>query len=97
MLGHFFDANGRVLETTLTSRTLAVDLDGPASSRIVAIAGGKGKIEAIRAVLLSGRLSGLITDEPTATALWRRRGRCGMRMRQSTARPSRKTVAGADA
>lgn len=69
MLGHFFDSKGRVLETTLTSRTLAVDLDGPASSRVVAIAGGKGKIEAIRAVLLSGRISGLITDEPTAKAL----------------------------
>lgn len=69
MLGHFFDARGRVLETTLTSRTLAVDLDGPRESRIVAIAGGPGKVEAIRAVLLSGRLSGLITDEPTARAL----------------------------
>lgn len=69
MLGHFFDSKGRVLETTLTSRTLAVDLDWPHSSRVVAIAGGKGKIEAIRAVLLSGRISGLITDEPTAKAL----------------------------
>jgi DNA-binding transcriptional regulator LsrR (DeoR family) len=69
MLGHFFDARGRVLETTLTARTLAVDLDGPRESRIVAIAGGPGKIEAIRAVLLSARLKGLITDEATARAL----------------------------
>jgi DNA-binding transcriptional regulator LsrR (DeoR family) len=69
MLGHFFDAQGHVLETTLTARTLAVDLDGPPESRIVAIAGGVSKIEAIRAVLLSGHLSGLITDEPTARAI----------------------------
>lgn len=69
MLGHFFDARGRVLETTLTARTLAVDLDGPAHSRIVAIAGGAQKVAAIRAVLESGRLTGLITDEPTARAL----------------------------
>jgi DNA-binding transcriptional regulator LsrR (DeoR family) len=69
MLGHFFDRKGRVLETTLTTRTLAVDLDGPPSSRIVAIAGGAGKLEAIRCVLMSGRLKGLITDEPTARAL----------------------------
>jgi DNA-binding transcriptional regulator LsrR (DeoR family) len=69
MLGHFFDAKGRVLETTLTARTLAVDLDGPAESRIVAIAGGITKVQAIRAVLLSRRLNGLITDEPTALAL----------------------------
>ena len=69
MLGHFFDARGRVLETPLTARTLAVDLDGPADSRLVAIAGGGQKVQAIRAVLESGRLTGLITDEPTARAL----------------------------
>lgn len=67
MLGHFFDARGRVLETTLTARTLAVDLGG--AGRTVAVAGGADKIAAIRAVLRSGRLSGLITDEPTARAL----------------------------
>ena len=69
MLGHFFDGTGRVLETTLTARTLAVDLDGSPQSRIVAIAGGHSKVDALRAILLSGRLNGLITDEPTARAL----------------------------
>jgi DNA-binding transcriptional regulator LsrR (DeoR family) len=69
MLGHFFDARGRVLETTLTARTLAVDLDGPPQSRIIAIAGGADKVQAIRALLMSARLKGLITDEPTARAL----------------------------
>ncbi len=73
MLGHFFDDMGRVLETNLTSRTLAVDLDGPARSQLVAIAGGPSKIEAIRALLMSARLSGLITDETTAKALIRDR------------------------
>lgn len=69
MLGHFFDAEGRVLETGLSARTLSVDLDGPAGSRIVAVAGGTSKLAAIRAVLVSGRLAGLITDETTARAL----------------------------
>jgi DNA-binding transcriptional regulator LsrR (DeoR family) len=69
MLGHFFDARGRVVQTSLTARTLAVDLDGPADSRIVGIAGGPAKRAAIRAVLESGRLNGLITDEATASAL----------------------------
>lgn len=69
MLGTFFDARGRVLETTLTARLLAVDLDGPSKSRIVGIAGAVAKAPAIRAVLESGRLTGLITDEPTARAL----------------------------
>jgi DNA-binding transcriptional regulator LsrR (DeoR family) len=69
MLGHFFDAKGRVVQTSLTARTLAVDLDGPADSRIVGIAGGPAKRAALRAVLESGRLNGLITDEATARAL----------------------------
>ena len=69
MLGHFFDDRGRVLDTTLTKRALGVTLDGAVDNRIVAIAGGQVKIEAIRAVLLSARLKGLITDEATARAL----------------------------
>lgn len=69
MMGHFFGAKGRVLETTLSLRTLSAGLEGPKGSRIVAIAGGTDKVPAIRAVLNSGRLSGLITDEMTARAL----------------------------
>ena len=68
MLGHFFDAEGREVETSLTARTLSVGFR-PGADRIVAIAGGSDKHRAIRAVLASGRLSGLITDEPTARAL----------------------------
>jgi erythritol transport system ATP-binding protein len=34
--------------------------------RIVAVAGGAVKVDAVRAVLASGLLSGLITDERTA-------------------------------
>lgn len=68
-LGHFFDVRGQVLQTTLSARTLSVDLDGPAGSRIVAIAGGPEKVRAIRAVLESRRLWGLITDEMTARAV----------------------------
>ncbi len=74
MLGHFFDRDGNALETPLTSRTLAVALPeagpiGATRDRIIALAGGPEKIEPLRAVLKSGRLSGLITDERTAKAL----------------------------
>lgn len=69
MLGHFFDRRGHVLQTSLTARALGVKLDGPVGSRVVGIAGGPGKVEAILAVLMSGRLRGLITDEATASAL----------------------------
>lgn len=69
MLGHFFDGDGNALETPLTSRTLAVSLGEGRKDRIVALAGGPEKIAPLRAVLKSGRLSGLITDERTARAL----------------------------
>ncbi len=69
LLGHFFDANGKRVETTLTDRTLSVGLETPRSTKIVAVAGGKEKIGAIRSVLMSGCLSGLITDERTVHAL----------------------------
>lgn len=69
ILGHFFDDAGRRVETPLTARTLSVSLEEPRRTRIVAIAGGKEKTGAIRSVLMSGALSGLITDERTALAL----------------------------
>ena len=68
MLGHFFDSAGRILQTPLTARTLAVSLTAT-DDRIVAIAGGADKVQAIRAVLSSHSLRGLITDEATARAL----------------------------
>ncbi|TDH39071.1 sugar-binding transcriptional regulator [Pseudohoeflea suaedae] len=69
MLGHFFDRDGNVLETELTSRTLAVTMERASEQRIIALAGGPGKVETIRAILKSGKLYGLITDERTARAL----------------------------
>lgn len=69
LLGHFFDAKGRILETAVTARTLAASFSGAGGDRIVAIAGGPVKTEAIRAVLHSHKLHGLITDERTARQL----------------------------
>ncbi|MFQ0812476.1 DNA-binding transcriptional regulator [Brucella anthropi] len=69
MLGHFFDADGQRLETALTARTIAASVENADMSRIVGLAGGLSKVDAIRAVLKSGRLYGLITDERTAKAL----------------------------
>ena len=68
LLGHFFDASGTILQTPLTARTLAVSF-AEAGDQITAIAGGLDKVQAIRAVLSSRRLRGLITDEATARAL----------------------------
>ncbi|MBK4217089.1 sugar-binding transcriptional regulator [Paracoccus caeni] len=70
MMGHFFDASGRIVETMLSARTLSAPLDDAEDTRVVVIAGGTHKIDAIRAVLNSGRVNGLITDELTAQALF---------------------------
>jgi DNA-binding transcriptional regulator LsrR (DeoR family) len=69
ILGYFFDADGRILETALTARTLSASLPQPRTERLVALAGGREKVRAIRAVLNSRSLHGLITDERTAEAL----------------------------
>ena len=65
-LGVFFNAKGEALETDLTSRTLSFDFTDGKRRETVAIAGGRGKADAIDAVLRSGFVTGLITDERTA-------------------------------
>lgn len=69
ILGHFFDASGHILETALTMRTLSASFPTTKTERLVALAGGVAKVPAIRAILNSRRLFGLITDERTAQAL----------------------------
>ncbi len=69
ILGHFFDQDGRILETMLTARTLSASLPRSKKEKLVALSGGLPKVDAIRAVLNSHCLYGLITDERTAQAL----------------------------
>lgn len=69
VLGHFFDAQGRRVETELSGRLASLSYDDLKAGKLVAVAGGTAKPEAIRAVLSSGLLHGLLTDERTASAL----------------------------
>lgn len=69
MLGHFFDEDGAPVETALSDRALALSREELKNRRIVAVAGGKVKIRAIRSVLESRYLKGMITDERTARTL----------------------------
>lgn len=69
LLGHFFAKDGSSIENDLSQRTMGLTLEEIDSSKVVAIAGGEMKPYAIAAVLRSGLLSGLITDERTARAL----------------------------
>lgn len=74
VLGYFYDAHGRLVDTPLHGRVTGHPLD-PASRtaaparEIIAVAGGRGKVPAINAVLQSKLLTGLITDELTARQL----------------------------
>lgn len=72
VLGWFFDRAGRPVETEVSRRTLTLDLDDLRRSRMVAIAGGVGKVDAIASILASGLLKGLVTDERTARSLVQR-------------------------
>ncbi|MDQ0471707.1 sugar-binding transcriptional regulator [Labrys wisconsinensis] len=69
ILSHFLGADGRVIETPLSQRSISVGVEDLHGRRVVAIAGGPSKTSAIRAVLNSDFLKGLITDEATARRL----------------------------
>jgi DNA-binding transcriptional regulator LsrR (DeoR family) len=66
VLGRFMDASGRPVVADINERAVAVRLEELNGRQVVAIAGGSRKAGAIVAVLESGLLTGLITDEATA-------------------------------
>lgn len=68
--GHFIDAQGRPVNTELSERTISVDLERLRHiPLVIGVAWGPEKVEAIRACLLGGYLSALVTDQSTAEAL----------------------------
>ena len=69
ILGQFLDADGRPVKASLNGRALSLGLDDLKGKSVVAIAGGEAKARAIAAALKSGVLTGLITDEVTASRL----------------------------
>ncbi len=72
VLGHIFSLEGQQIECPLSARALSMSAPEIGAQKTVAIAGGKVKIDAIRAALASGHIKGLLTDERTAQALARR-------------------------
>lgn len=69
LLGHLFTAAGGLIDNGVSARALSMSAADIASRSTVAVAGGESKIDAIRAVLASGLVRGLITDENTARSL----------------------------
>ncbi len=69
VLGQFFGTHGRWVDADINRRALGLAPADLRGKEVVAIAGGRGKARAIAAVLESGLLTGLVTDEATARRL----------------------------
>ncbi|MFD0865644.1 sugar-binding domain-containing protein, partial [Tessaracoccus lubricantis] len=70
MLGEWYDADGRVVETSWSERRIGLGLDElRGMGNVVGVAGGVEKVAAIRGAIRGGLIKALVTDEPTAHAL----------------------------
>jgi DNA-binding transcriptional regulator LsrR (DeoR family) len=69
ILGHFFSIDGKLIENDISARTLSMSAADIGRQKTVAFAGGRAKVNAIRAVLASGLVYGIILGERTAKAL----------------------------
>ena len=70
ILGHFLDADGRLIDHPLKDRVVSVrpiDLGGV--GHVICASGGEHKVPILRAVLSAGYLDTLVTDEGTAAKL----------------------------
>ena len=69
ILGWAFDAQGRVLRGSTNERVAGITLHDLPAGRLIAVAGGPQKADAIHAALRGTLIAGLITDEGTARAI----------------------------
>lgn len=70
VLSRFVDKDGNPINTPVTGHLVGTSLEElKALKNVIGVAGGKDKVEAIRAILRGGYLDVLITDEDTAEAL----------------------------
>ncbi len=67
--GWCFDAEGRILDTAINERVASAHIPSRESGRVIAIAMGDRKANAIRAAIRRRLANGLITDERTAELL----------------------------
>ena len=73
-LGLFFDRDGHYLDTSISRRSLAIDLASLTGSDIVLLSAGSTKVQATEAALKAGFVTGLIIDGDSALALQARIG-----------------------
>lgn len=94
VLGQFLNGLGQPVDLDINARTLGLRLDDLAGREVVAVAGGAGKARAITAVLNSGGLSGLVTDEATAQRIMQQPGLARMGELSDTAGQVQSTTGG---
>lgn len=66
MCNSYLDKDGNLLDVPMIHRTVGQTLETVHSSRMIALAAGKNKVEAIKSALKSGFVDVLITDMDTA-------------------------------
>ena len=71
LAGRFMTAEGRLVDSEMNERAVGASLDDLRGRDVLAVAGGKYKADAIRAVLRSGVITALIVDEATAELVLR--------------------------
>ena len=70
ILGQFFDASGRVVKLPIHDRRIGIELSDLAQiPKVVGVAGGLHKVEAILGALRGGFLDVLVTNELAALRL----------------------------
>ncbi len=68
--GRFIDADGAPIHNDYDETIIGLTLeDIKGADTRIAVAGGRDKVDAIRACLMGGYISTLVTDAPTAEAL----------------------------
>ena len=73
-MGKFFDQNGRPVDSELNQRTLALDTRHFADREVIALCAGRSKDLAIRGLLRTGFVTGLIIDGDTARKVCEQEG-----------------------
>ena len=69
IVGWVFDEKGRFLDCPYNERVASAPLPATGKGDVIALAMGRSKLPAMRAAVVGGLVSGLITDEETARAL----------------------------
>ncbi|MGZ9810791.1 sugar-binding transcriptional regulator [Pseudoroseicyclus sp. H15] len=69
VIGFVFDAEGRLIDDEVNARVSSAEIVPSPATPTIAAAQGREKVTAIRAAMLGGLVSGLVTDEDTADAL----------------------------